>query len=326
MGGASQEPNDTNENQKEPEVPHLTERVLLVGDSNAGILSGQLKTQLGDHYEVMYIPRYTSIHVRKWVEERETALKKDQIVLIMVGTNDVKHRVPLNETQQNIEATAEILDRKETQWHIVQMPPCYLTAEEDNDYCSEEILELNIKMEERFGKRTIRIRKELKGDRLAIKQDNLHITPQAATKIAQVCVENIKNKPQAENRKEEPQQQKKLERITKIVQNDGSGETGVHVEIEEGQTVTEVILTDQKRAAKIIGAAGSNIRRIKRTCGVSIDTKYQDETRAFVLKGPEDCVNRAREEITNIITSTLKADTERKQMQVLYDTWRLQVG
>ncbi len=166
-------------------------------------------------------------------------------------------------------------------------------------------------LEERYGKRVVCIRNELKGDQSSLKTDNLHITDTAAKKIARKVVTHLKDNLEDTPDDDQAKPQPRDGTLRKTIKNDKMA-PGLQIEDDEDE-VTEIILTDGPRAARVIGNEGATIRSMKKKHGVNIETKYNGDDRAFHIKGPIANVQSAREEITGIITATLKADQTNKE-------------
>ena len=76
----------------------------------------------------------------------------------------------------------------------------------------------------------------------------------------------------------------------------------------------EIIETDARRAAKIIGLGGNRIEKFKLTHRVKVDTTYTDNKTVFIIRGKQDLTTKAKQELNKQLDELKRVDERRDQV------------
>ena len=76
----------------------------------------------------------------------------------------------------------------------------------------------------------------------------------------------------------------------------------------------EIIETDARRAAKIIGQGGNRIEKFKPTHRVKVDTTYTDNKTVFIIRGKQDLTTKAKQELNKQLDEIKREDERRDQV------------
>ncbi len=165
------------------------------------------------------------------------------------------------------------MDKNQTNYMICKMPPLYFEGKQGEAW-THYITVLNTKMEERYPERIIDLEYTI-GDRAQIREDGIHITDLTARRIAEKLAKETKKCSSSRKHKET-----------------------------DSKTSVAKIETNKTKAARVIGAGGERINRMKIKYEVKIQTENVGERQMFIIEGEEQRVEKAKKEIQEIIEET----------------------
>ena len=270
MNKQEPKPSTSHENLPRPK-PNKTKK-MLIADSNRKYISPYLDTEESDWAVLSGV--YTTDELLDLIDsgEHNDTLKQQEIVVIMLGTNDIrgsKGRKEKSGSQvytQLLKACDKITTHLNTPTAIVQIPPQSSPAHDI------EVAVLNTRMETTQTEtpqiiHTQDIRKKPK-DKI-LQKDGFHLTETGGEKIAQNINEATKN-------------------ITK------PAELKVHK-----------IDTERDNAKFVIGRQGTRIESLRNKYNVTITTENkkdgQDSYCVIAIKGLKDNTDAAAKEIRQIL-------------------------
>ncbi len=264
----------------EGELKELKEKVvtkrniLLLGDSNAGIMKPYLNTELSDKAKVDHLMKPTTVHALRWSENLEET-PKETAIIIHIGSNDLKRGDTADEITDRIQQVTDKLDKEERQYMVCQLPPIYW--EEDSEIARRQAA-VNATIKERYKTKAI-ITTELDGDRSNIADDGLHLTDLASKNAAKIIAGSVNSSDLLEKKPEQPQEERQKQK-------------------------TDSFTTNQTIAAIIIGNQGYRVNKMKTKHNVKIETEYKGQERVFVIHGKAEDVAAAKNEMDQISKET----------------------
>ena len=277
--------------QQEPE-PQPQQSIILLGDSNCRDIQPHLMTWTNQAVEMVWAPKIQD--AKNWTTANGDEIG-DRIVVILVGTNDMKTQKNKNEISAMHKEVTQAISEKGAQLIVAQLPPVYhpQPRAESRRWDTELINEILL---ERHGQTTA-LADKITLHRRQMKKDGLHITNESAEIMAEQITEAI-------NRSEQQTTNRNL-RIT--IKNDSNRSAKDNLEDTTQLTTTKQI------AAKIIGKGGDRIRKIKTLYNVEIDTTETDEDhRTFSIKGARKDTTKVHRVLQEIAIDTEEQDKEQK--------------
>ena len=277
--------------QQEPE-PEPQQSIILLGNSNCRDIQPHLMTWTNQAVEMVWAP--TIQDAKNW-----TTANRDEIgcriVVLLVGTNDLKNHKDKNEVSAMHRVVTQAISETVAQLIVAQLPPVYHpqpraeSRRRDTELINEILLERHGQTTALADKITLHCRQ--------MKKDGLHLTNESAEIMAEQITEAI-------NRREQQTANRNL-RIT--IKND-SNRSG-----KDNLEDTTQLTTTKQIATKIIGKGGDRIRKIKSLYNVEIDTTETDaDHRTFSIKGAHKDTTKVHRILQEIVIDTEEQDKEQQ--------------
>ena len=265
-------------------------RILLVGDSNARRVAQELQ-KTNRPYKTEYIEAIDIASAISWAQSLDTKPTNTTVVLL-VGTNDIRRGNSAAQCDHDHQEITDTLAKTGTAYAVVQAPPIY-AVQMKNRYQEREVIKLNTRLEGRLKDNLISL-EELENDRsLMDKKDGIHLTTESSQQVALLIENHLQKNNVAvavavEDRSvtmgdetvlvtiptqpTPPTRQAPPETPTTTTTTDKFGDA------------VEIIETDARRTAKIIGQGGNRIEKFKLLHRVKVDTTYTDNKTVFIIR------------------------------------------
>ena len=300
-------------------------KITLLGDSNARRTAQQMQKP-GRIYKTEYVEALDLESAAAWTNTINT--KPDNTtVVILVGTNDIRRGKSAAQCDKEHQSITEKLNDLEIPHAIIQAPPIYAVQLKDRQL-EREVVKFNTRLESRLNANTLISMEDLENDRSLIdKRDGIHLTPHSSQMVATLIENHIlkTNEPNVavdqttEDRTVEMDNNNVIITLPSQTQptpqqpsRDPTTKTTPTTTDKFGDTV-EVVETDTRRAAKIIGQGGNRIEKFKITQKVKIDTTYTDNKTIFIIRGEKDLTTKAKSEMIKQINDIKREDERRDQ-------------
>ena len=257
-------------------------KCLLIADSNRREIIPYLDHDLAIWHHENEI--FTIEQLEKWTNNEDLPQDYDHII-ISQGTNDIRYGKDGYRMAKRMASTINQLEKDlpQTTISVLDLP---LLKNNDNN---KEISLYNFTLAREKTTTTISKKMRDEDTRDILRGDGIHLTPRggeiAAREINKLVTNNNNN-----NNNNNPKQQ-----TTKVTAN---------IPIPIPETTAESWYIPRKTGSTIIGKGGANIRKIQEKHSVSVhlhDQEKDSDDQSITVKGRQQNVNNARDEIEQIV-------------------------
>ena len=289
-------------------------RILLDGDSNARRVAQELQ-KTNRPYKTEYIEAIDIASAISWAQSLDTKPTNTTVVLL-VGTNDIRRGSSAAQCDHDHQEITDTLANTGTPYAVVQAPPIY-AVQMKNRYQEREVIKLNTRLEGRHKGNLISL-EELENDRSPMdKKDGIHLTTESSQQVALLIETHLqKTKVAIAVAVEDHSVTMGDETVLVTIPTQPTPPTGQAPQETPPTTTTtdkfgdavEIIETDARRAAKIIGQGGNRIEKFKLTHRVKVDTTYTDHKTVFIIRGKQDLTIKAKQELNKQLDEIKRED------------------
>ena len=295
-------------------------RILLVGDSNARRVAQELQKE-NRPFKTEYIEAIDIASAKSWAESLDSKPDNTTVVLL-VGTNDIRRGSSAAQCDHDHQEVTDILSNHGTAYAVIQAPLIY-AVQLKNRYQEREVIKLNTRLEGRHKDNLISM-EDLENDRsLMDKKDGIHLTTESSGKVALMIENHLKkNKVAVDVAVEDRSVTMGDETVLVTIPTQPPPPTRQDTPATPTTTTTtdkfgdavELVETDARRAAKIIGQGGNRIEKFKLTHRVKVDTTYTDNKTIFLIRGKQDLTTKAKQELIKQLDGIKREDERRDQI------------
>ena len=307
-----------------------THRILLVGDSNSRRVAQELQNT-NRPYKTEYIKAIDIVSAISWAQSLDTK-PTNTTVALLVGTNDIRHGSSAAHCDHEHQEITDTLANTGNAYAVVQAPPIY-AVQLKNRYQEREIIKLNTRLDGRHKDNLISL-EELENDRsLMDKKEGIHLITESSQQVALMIETHLqKNNVAVDVAVEDRSVTMGYDTVLVTIPTRSTPPTGVAPSETPTTTTTtdkfgdavEIIETDARRTAKIIGQGGNRIEKFKLTHRVKVDSTYKDNKTGFIIRGKQDLTTKARQELNKQLDE-IKLEYERRDQVLdrqINVTWR----
>ena len=281
--------NVENEPAEEIEKPTL----IIVGDSNTGRMLPDIKTTL-NKWNTIRSTTMTSEDTKFWATQEQEEALNGNTVIIHVGTNDIRHGRKARTILENIKKAVTTVEEKGAKCLIMQIPPMYTNSED-----AREVVKLNAMLEGTHDTQLIN-NTAIEHDRKMIVDDGYHLSKEGTAACAREIARHLTQTTPPQERNVSVQDQTCIIEIPNTPPN-------------PDENHTETIETTAEIAGRVIGQGASTIKRIKAKYQVQITTIKEGNKRKFQIEGHRQNTQKARQDISRIISETARRDRNKVQ-------------